>query len=115
MDTPSALALLSLPPHATRGDLRRAYRRLAVLTHPDTGGDGRAFTRLTAAVAHLERVLTAGPATLHLARPRFAPRQRPSIAPGGDYTPWSGADWTGAASGLAWTPTPAPVRRRHRR
>jgi hypothetical protein len=116
VDTRYALLLLELPAGATRGDARRAYRRSAALTHPDVGGSAARFRLIAAAAAHLFDALPEGAPTQPRTRVRFA--ERPAalgIAPGGDYTPWSGADWTGAASGLAWTPTPAPARRRRSR
>lgn len=116
MDTRQALSLLNLPSTATRGDARRAYRRQAALTHPDLGGSALRFRLIAAAAAHLCAVLVEGAPTQPRTALRFATRP-PSVAfaPGGDYTPWAGADWTGAASGLAWTPTPAPARRRRTR
>jgi hypothetical protein len=113
----AALLLLGLPTRgATRGDLARAYRRLAATTHPDLGGSTAAFRRLAAARELLEAVLPPGPASMTATAPiRFRSRPALLVTDGGDYVPWTGADWTGAASGVAWTPTPAPTRRRSRR
>jgi hypothetical protein len=47
-----ALAVLGLGPGATEADVRRAYRRLALETHPDRGGSAEAFRRITAARDH---------------------------------------------------------------
>src|SRR5437660_408780 len=44
-------AVLELPDDATRGDARRAYRRLAKRTHPDAGGDAAAFAAVAGAFA----------------------------------------------------------------
>lgn len=44
-----ALAALGLAPGATEADVRRAYRRLALTTHPDRGGSAEAFRRITEA------------------------------------------------------------------
>lgn len=112
-----ALALLGLPLRgATRGDLIRTYRRLAAASHPDAGGTTAAFRALAAARELLEPILPPGPASVTVVAP-VRLRGRPALltTDRGDYTPWSGADWTGAASGLAWTPTPPPARRRVRR
>ncbi|XXX79211.1 DnaJ domain-containing protein [Sorangium sp. So ce134] len=44
-----ALATLGLSPGATAADVRRAYRRFALTTHPDRGGSAEAFRRITEA------------------------------------------------------------------
>jgi hypothetical protein len=113
----AALALLGLPFRgATHGDLGRTYRRLAAATHPDAGGSTAAFRALAAARELLEPILPPGPPSVTVATP-LRRRGRPAllVTDRGDYAPWSGADWTGAGSGLAWTPTPPPARRRTRR
>lgn len=111
-----ALALFSLTTGATKGDARRAYRRLAVATHPDLGGESRAFHEIAGALELLLRELPDGPPTQRVPTLRFRLRSAaPSIAPGGDYEPWHGADWTGASSGVSWLPSPPPMRRRGRR
>jgi curved DNA-binding protein CbpA len=116
MSLARALALFSLVRGATRGDARRAYRRLAVETHPDHGGDDRAFREIGGALELLLRELPDGPPNQVVATLRFRIRSsEPAIAPGGDYERWQGADWTGASSGVSWLPTPPPMRRRSRR
>jgi hypothetical protein len=40
---PWALALLGLAAGATPGDVKRAFRSIALRTHPDRGGDAAAF------------------------------------------------------------------------
>lgn len=44
-----ALQLLGVPPEAQPGEIRRAYRRLAALHHPDRGGDPERFVAIRAA------------------------------------------------------------------
>jgi hypothetical protein len=45
---PSALTALGLTASANEADVRRAFRRLAVVTHPDRGGSTAAFIQLKA-------------------------------------------------------------------
>jgi len=49
MNDRSARALLGVSPSATTGQIKRAYRRLALECHPDCGGDPTAFQRLVEA------------------------------------------------------------------
>lgn len=44
-----ALAVLGLPPNATRQQIKRRYRALAKKHHPDRGGDQRQMQRIIAA------------------------------------------------------------------
>ena len=44
-----ALAVLGLPPNATRQQIKRRYRSLAKKHHPDRGGDQREMRRIIAA------------------------------------------------------------------
>ena len=44
-----ALAVLGLPPTATRQQIKRRYRSLAKRYHPDRGGDQRQMRRIIAA------------------------------------------------------------------
>ena len=43
---PSVWQRLGLPPHATIGDIKRAYRLRALEVHPDRGGSDEAFRAL---------------------------------------------------------------------
>ena len=52
-----AVAALGLEPGATRGDIARAYRRLALLTHPDVSHDPRAAQRFAALTDAYRRAL----------------------------------------------------------
>lgn len=49
MDGNQARALLGVPPHASTGQIRRAFRGAAFVAHPDRGGDAGTFRRLLAA------------------------------------------------------------------
>lgn len=42
----SPLSILGLPQSATKGDIKRAYKRLARKAHPDGGGSHEAFLKL---------------------------------------------------------------------
>ena len=44
-----ALAVLGLPPDATRQEIKRRYRELAKKYHPDRGGDQKEMRRIIAA------------------------------------------------------------------
>ena len=44
-----ALAVLGLPPDATRQQIKRRYRELAKIYHPDRGGDQKEMRRIIAA------------------------------------------------------------------
>ncbi len=61
--TPSAVAagsiweLLGVTPDVTDGELKAAYRRRALETHPDHGGDEATFRRVLAAYAEAQRRL----------------------------------------------------------
>ena len=44
-----ALAVLGLPPNATKQQIKRRYRALAKQYHPDRGGDQRQMQRIIAA------------------------------------------------------------------
>lgn len=44
-----ALAVLGLPPDATRQQIKRRYRELAKKYHPDLGGDQKEMRRIIAA------------------------------------------------------------------
>lgn len=136
MSRERALSLLGLPTiGATRGDLAGAFRRLASLHHPDHGGNETRFLELLAARDLLAPLLPPGRASRPVAPRRSAPRVVKNPVPPAtlrivegplreadvgraqpnttsypqeiaDFTPWDGADWTGASSGLAWVPNP---------
>ena len=54
---PHAFTALGLAPGATRADIARAYRRLALLTHPDVSGDPRAAQRFASLTDAYNRAL----------------------------------------------------------
>jgi hypothetical protein len=66
-------ALLGLSPNATRSEAQRAFRRLAKLTHPDTGGAAADFGLVAGAWADLAAALPADPVA---AAGTVAPRRR---------------------------------------
>lgn len=49
LERQQALAILGLPPNATRQQIKRRYRILAKQHHPDRGGDQRQMQRIIAA------------------------------------------------------------------
>ena len=53
--------VLGLSEGATQGEARRAFRRLVKQTHPDTGGDARAFAVVFDAYDELRRSLPPDP------------------------------------------------------
>ena len=65
MDDRDPRAVLGLSPDASRGEARRAFRRLARQTHPDAGGNAADFRVVAGAWAELLAVLAA-----ERARPR---------------------------------------------
>jgi hypothetical protein len=56
LSTPGVSAL-GLEPGANRGDIARAYRRLALLTHPDVSGDPAAAQRFASLTDAYHRAL----------------------------------------------------------
>ena len=50
---PGLLSLLGLPPNATFQDIKRRYRELAQVHHPDHGGDHDAFIEVVDAYERL--------------------------------------------------------------
>jgi len=64
-----AWAVLGLDPGADRAAVRRAFRRVAQVTHPDRGGDPRAFRRAKAAC---EALLAVAPPPAPARTPRRA-------------------------------------------
>lgn len=61
MEPRNPWAVLGLPEDADLGEARRAFRRLAKRTHPDAGGDGRAFAEAADAIQALRATLPAPP------------------------------------------------------
>ena len=55
LERQQALAVLGLPPSATRQQIKRRYRVLAKQYHPDRGGDRRQMQRIIAAYEVLMR------------------------------------------------------------
>jgi DnaJ-domain-containing protein 1 len=53
LERQQALAVLGLPPNATRQQIKRRYRALAKRYHPDRGGDQRQMQRIIAAYEFL--------------------------------------------------------------
>src|SRR5215471_14402365 len=49
LERQQALAVLGLPPNATRQQIKRRYRSLAKRYHPDRGGDQQQMRRIIAA------------------------------------------------------------------
>jgi DnaJ-domain-containing protein 1 len=49
LERQQALAIMGLPPTASRQQIKRRYRELAKKHHPDKGGDSREMQRLVAA------------------------------------------------------------------
>jgi len=49
LERQQALAVLGLPPNATRQQIKQRYRVLAKKHHPDRGGDQREMRRIIAA------------------------------------------------------------------
>jgi curved DNA-binding protein CbpA len=70
MDGSRARAVLGVSEHASADELRRAFRRLSLVTHPDHGGDADAFDDAVVALRVLER-------SVHDAAPR--PVARPAL------------------------------------
>jgi DnaJ-domain-containing protein 1 len=55
LERQQALAVLGLPPNATRQQVKRRYRSLAKRYHPDRGGDQQQMRRIIAAYELLMR------------------------------------------------------------
>lgn len=56
-NNPSIWAVLDVAPSATPSELKAAYRKKALETHPDHGGDAIAFQRVVAAYGEAKRRL----------------------------------------------------------
>jgi hypothetical protein len=77
MDGRHARAVLGVPEHASADDIRRAFRRRALVTHPDRGGDRTTFELLVLAFETLQHVTITTPAPRTFANaPVAAPRAR---------------------------------------
>jgi hypothetical protein len=63
MDGRHARAVLGVPAHATSEDVRRAFRRRALATHPDRGGDRTTFELVVLAFETLQDVTVTPPVT----------------------------------------------------
>ena len=108
--------VLGVPPGADPSTVRRAYRRLARVYHPDAGGSNEAMARVNAAYAALQgrRAAPVGAGGGHrsappsAARPEWPPRPSPrSGGVRGTGRRWAGGTrrWAlGRASGQ-WTLT----------
>lgn len=70
MDGSRARAVLGVPEHATADDVRRAFRQRCFVTHPDHGGDARAFAETLTAFRTLEHAAPVIVAAAASARPR---------------------------------------------
>lgn len=91
--------ILGVSPTASHDELRRAYRRLLRLTHPDTGGDA---TRFTAVQRAWERI---GTPEERAAYDRGAPRR-------GDHSASGTSSWAQPASGQRSKPADTRPRSR---
>ena len=75
--SPPAFTALGLEPGATRADIARAYRALALLIHPDVSGDPRAAQRFASLTDAYRRALAETEAgASRSVRPAPAPRPR---------------------------------------
>jgi hypothetical protein len=77
MDGRHARAVLGVAEHASAEDIRRAFRRRALTTHPDRGGDRTAFELAVLAFETLQGVtVTPPPNPLRAAPPAAPPHPR---------------------------------------
>ncbi len=79
MDGRHARAVLGVVEHASADDIRSAFRRRALATHPDRGGDRTSFEMVVLAFETLQHVTMAAPR-----RSVMAPAARPGA---GDTAP----------------------------
>jgi hypothetical protein len=70
MDGRHARAVLGVPAHATTDEIRQAFRRRALATHPDRGGDRTTFELVVLAFQTLQHVTSVPPIS---ARPSVEP------------------------------------------
>ncbi len=61
MDGRHARAVLGVAEHASADDIRHAFRRRALATHPDRGGDRTAFELVVLAFETLQQVTITAP------------------------------------------------------
>jgi hypothetical protein len=61
MDGRHARAVLGVPAQATADDIRQAFRRRALATHPDRGGDRTSFELVVLAFETLQHVTVSAP------------------------------------------------------
>jgi hypothetical protein len=61
MDGRHARIVLGVPEHASADDIRSAFRRRALATHPDRGGNRTAFELVVLAFETLQQVTVAKP------------------------------------------------------
>jgi hypothetical protein len=61
MDGRHARAMLGVPAHATTEEVRQAFRRRAIATHPDHGGDRTTFELVVLAFETLQDVTVTPP------------------------------------------------------
>jgi hypothetical protein len=71
MDGTRARALLGVSAHATPDELRRAFRRRALSTHPDRGGDAAGFDETVVAFRSLATVPCTATAAPHVPFDRY--------------------------------------------
>src|SRR4051794_707020 len=88
---------LGLSPGATLDEIRRAYRRLAKINHPDAAGDA-ALPRFLAIQAAYEQL--AGPGRIRRVGARPGP-QPPDPGPAAQREPWRADPDRARASGRA--------------
>jgi hypothetical protein len=77
MDGRRARIVLGVAHDAGPDEIRRAFRARALVTHPDHGGDRRAFAELTDALVALDPVVAAMPAPVAVRAPGALPASRP--------------------------------------
>lgn len=90
---------LGLAPGATQDEIRRAYRRLAKVNHPDAAGD-QALPRFLAIQAAYEQLAGPGRVRRVGARPASRPPDGPATN-GGEREPWRADPSRARASGRA--------------
>src|SRR5439155_20131773 len=104
---PSAMAssadpwrILGLAPGATQDEIRRAYRRLAKINHPDAAGEA-ALPRFLAIQSAYEQLAGPDRARRIGARPGSTGGSRATGGPSSEREPWRADPGRAAASGRA--------------